>query len=81
MSEQTDKPRSRPLSPFDPPEVIEGFLRGMDRFGDELAARQRAMGRPEGRTMWRPEDVEGVRRALLRHATRAFRGGRRSRSA
>lgn len=45
------------LSPDDPPEVIEGFLRNLERAADELAARREAMGLPDGRTMWEAEDL------------------------
>lgn len=61
---------SKPLSPLDPPEVIEGVFINMDRFAEEMKAMRAAKGLPPAKELT-SEECAAIRRAFLSSATRA----------
>ncbi len=80
MPEPKEPRISKPLSPLDPPEVIEGVFRNMGKFAEEQKARRAAKGLPPLRELTQEESA-AIRRAFLGHATRAARPRYRPRTA
>lgn len=80
MPTDPTEPRSKTLSPLDPPEVIAGVIDGMARYQAEVDARRAAKGLPPMRRLT-AEEAAAIRRAVLSSATRAARVRYRPRSA